>query len=126
MDFLKKYSEALGLLLIVALIYFYVTHQTGKTKRDGIYTIAKIIKWEPAESGSDLYIDIYLEDKIYHTSLGYGCQSSECIGRFFFIKVLRSKPTQYPILLDSLPVPDCIVTSFPDFPGWKKIPKCKN
>ena len=126
MDFLKKYRVALSFLLLLVAIVLYVRYQLDSTKRNGIYTVAKIMKWEPAESGSDLYIDIYLSGKIYHSSLGDGCRSPECLGRFFFVKVLNSHPTHYPILLDNMPVPDCILKKFPDFPGWEEIPKCND
>ena len=95
------------------------------TDKHGIITVAKVTGFEGAESGSDLYLEIYLEGKKYKTSVGQGCQH-DCIGRFFFVKVLRDNPTHYIIFYGYKPVPDCIMSNVIYFKGWKEIPDCNN
>jgi len=95
------------------------------TKKSGVITVAQVTNYEGAESGSDLYIDIHYKGKIYKTTLGYGCRSG-CIGKFFFIKIKKNKPTSYPIFYGDKVVPDCIVHNISYYKGWNYIPTCDN
>lgn len=95
------------------------------TEARGVITVAKVTDYQGAESGSDLFIDIYFHDKIYKTRLGYGC-GSNCIGKFFFIKIKMETPASYPIFYGDKPVPDCIIQNVKYFKGWSDFPTCAN
>lgn len=95
------------------------------TKEQGVIIVAKVLRLEGAESGSDLYIEIYLKGKTYYTSVDQECQS-DCIGNYFFIRVMTCNPVDYPILYGHQQVPDCKLKNVKEFDGWKNIPDCNN
>jgi hypothetical protein len=123
--FLDQYDQVIGVIIIVLLVFLFLYWKTGAVNNEGIITVAKVLRHEGAESGSELYIEIYLDDKKYITSVGQDCQQ-DCIGNYFFVKVMRNDPTDYPILYGHAPVPACIITNVKIFKGWSKIPDCSN
>ena len=121
MAFIKKHETACITILVCICLFLFVRSQINQTKNDGIYTVAKVIKYEAAESGSDFHIDIYLDGKTYSTTVDQRCQSS-CVGNYFFVKVRRDDPTVYPIFYGTKQVPDCIIQNVKSFKGWRSIP----
>jgi hypothetical protein len=120
-----EFSEIIVTLIIVFVIFFFVFNKRKEVDSMGIITIAKVNRWESAESGSSLYISIYFEDKKYTTILNKSCESY-CIGNYYFIKINKDSPTDYPIFYEDEKVPDCITHNIKYFTGWKQIPTCDN
>jgi hypothetical protein len=120
-----EYSEVIVALIVVVAIFIFVFYKRQKVDSIGIITVAKVNQWESAESGSSLYISIYFEDKKYNTTLNMSCESY-CIGNYYFIKINKNSPTDYPIFYEHKKVPDCIINSIKYFKGWKQIPTCDN
>lgn len=123
-SFVKNHSEAIGAMVILIGISFFVRFKVSQTNKYGIITVAKATRYEGAESGSDLYIDIYLEGKIYKTSVDQGCQYN-CVGNYFFVKVLKNDPSGYVTFYGDKQVPDCIIKNVTYFKGWQDIPTCE-
>lgn len=125
MQFLGEHDQAIGTVLIVAVLFIVSYYKNKQVKEEGIFTIAKLIRFVGAESGSSLYIDIYLNNKVYHTSVNEDFEKGG-IGKFYFIKVLKNAPTDYPILYGYKQVPSCILENVKDYKGWNRIPDCDN
>jgi hypothetical protein len=122
--FLQNNSKIIFAIIVVLFLVFYSINRTNHTDKHGLITVAKVMKYEPAESGSSLEINIYLKDKVISTSVSTGCYF--CVGKFFFIKVLKDDPKSYPLLILDKPVPDCIIEKVQYFKGWDSIPSCDN
>jgi hypothetical protein len=120
-----SYIGIIIFLAILVLIWLFVKNQMETTEAVGVITVAKVTNYEGAESGSDLFIDIYYHDKIYKTRLGFGC-GSNCVGNFFFIKIKTTEPTSYPIFYGDKAVPDCIIQNVKYYKGWQEFPTCTN
>lgn len=84
-DFLDRYARELGACVIIIGIFLFVGYKMNHTRRYGLITVARVVRYEGAVSGSDLYIDIYVRNTVYRTSVGQDCQY-DCIGNFFFTK----------------------------------------
>jgi hypothetical protein len=108
----------IGALIVAYLSYYFY----GKKlmKKNGVYTIAKVISWKSAEQGSDLYFEIYYNGKVYKSKDGGGYPYT--IGKFYYIKVLSDNPSQFEDLYGE--VPKCILKRPLPKKGWKEIPKC--
>lgn len=123
--FFSNHSQSIFFIFILVGIFFFVRNKVNKTKKEGIITVAKVIRFEGAESGSNLYVDIFFKDKIYSTSLGDGCRA-DCVSKYFFIKISEDSPTDYAVLYGDKPVPSCIIENVKHFNGWKDFPDCSN
>ena len=123
--FIKEYDQIIFAILLVIGLFLFVRIRIANVEKDGVITIAKVIRYECAESGSDLYIKIYLQNKTYVTSVNQECQS-DCIGNYFFVKVSRKNPKNYPIFYGNRVVPKCILDKAKDFAGWPNFPVCEN
>lgn len=121
--YISNHLEVVVTLFIVAGIFLYVQFRQASVNDKGVITIAKVTNYEGAESGSVLYIDIYLNDKVYSTTIGYGC-NLECIGKYFFVRVDKDKPKDYPFFYGEKEVPECILRSDKKYAGWSDFPKC--
>jgi hypothetical protein len=122
--FLHNYWEVVLAFLAILIIYYYIKKKGDYTDNNGIITVAKVVRQEVAESGSSLHINIYLRDKIIPASVGNDCYN--CIDKFFFVKVRKDIPANYPILYTEKPVPNCIIKSVQYFKGWDDFPTCSN
>lgn len=80
--FIKEDDQIIFAILLVIGLFFFVRIRIANFEKDGVITIAKVIRYECAESGSDLYIKIYLQNKTYVTSVNQECQS-DCIRNYF-------------------------------------------
>jgi len=124
-SFIKKYEQPIGAIVIFIGIVIFVGYKMTNTKTHGLVTIAKVLRYEPAESGSELFIEIYFMNKKYVTSIGQEFQPGS-FGRFFFIKIDPKQPENYPIFYADRPVPRCIIDSVKYFRGWLDFPTCEN
>jgi hypothetical protein len=122
---LDGYSEIIAIIIAIVVIVFFVRHKISDVNANGVITVAKILRYEGAESGSNLYIEIYLEDRKITTSINKPCPPS-CIGSYYFVKVKANDPVDYPIFYDDKQVPDCIVANVKYFKGWNYFPDCGN
>lgn len=122
-DYIRNHAELIFVLIVVAGIFLFVHFKQRNVKNEGVITVAKVTNYEGAESGSDLFIEIYLDNKIYSTRIGYGC-GINCIGKFFFVKVNKNNPKDYPIFYGDKQVPDCILRSVKVYEGWEDFPQC--
>lgn len=124
-EFVQKYATALGFFVVLVCVYLYVSNKISNVDKNGVVTVAKVLKWEPAEQGSDLYIEIYLEDAKVVADIDQDCPA-DCVGNYFFVKVNRRKLDDYPIFYGDKPVPKCILDSVKVFHGWNSVPDCDN
>jgi hypothetical protein len=121
-SFFLSYGKLILFTIAIVFIVIYAKKKTAHTEKNGVITVAKILKYEPAESGSSLKINIYLKDKVITTSVGTGCYF--CVGGYYFIKVIKDDPASYPLLLLDKPVPDCIIENIKYYQGWDSFPTC--
>lgn len=119
----QKWINAGVITFLVLLYIYYNIYSNNQFEKYGVYTIAKITKWESAEQGSDLYYDVIFNGKTYscHSDGGYVNK----IGKFYYIKVLSFDPTRSQGPLD-VEVPDCVLKKGVPEGGWRKIPKCED
>ena len=119
---LVKYSQLIGVLLIVSLIVGYGFFRKSQILKYGVFTVAKVINFEGAASGSSLYIDVYFQGKTFRTSVGNHCNF--CIGKYYFVKIIKESPSKKIIFYNESPVPDCILSKGIPNNGWKDFPAC--
>lgn len=118
-----KYEQAAGVIILLGLVYVIVISKTKEVKDQGVYTVAKVLSLEGAESGVNLNIEIYLNKNRYSAIVDYWCKD-HCVGNFYYVKVLPGDPAKYPFLMGDKPVPPCILDSVKSFEGWSEIPAC--
>jgi hypothetical protein len=121
MTFFKN-KELVGGILLILIFLFYIISRDNNIKRHGVFTIAKIIKYEGDADGASLFIDIHFNGKIFSTVVNQGC--SNCIGKYFFVKILKQDPSSV-IFYEKEIVPDCILKKPIPIKGWEKIPTCQ-
>lgn len=121
-QYCRKYIEIILVCMMALTIFVFVYFREARVNKHGVFTIAKVLRYETSESGSFLYFEIYLGDKRILTSVDQDCNN--CIGNYYFVKVSKDNPDQYPILFNDRPVPECIITGVKYFKGWEKIPNC--
>lgn len=121
----SEYDQVICAIFVFIVIILFVRHKYNQVDEQGIITVAKVLRYEGAVSGSDLYIQIFLKDTSYITSINHEC-GFDCIGNYFFIKVSKDNPTKYPIFYSDRKVPECILKKITFFKGWKKIPTCES
>ena len=117
-------SNLIFVILSVLLIIGYAFYRESQINKFGVFTIAKVERFKGASSGSTLYITVYLGGKTYNTSVGNPCR--RCIGKFYFVKVLKQNPTKHVIFYNESPVPYCILRNPIPEDGWEKLPSCEN
>jgi hypothetical protein len=122
--FINEYSEIIVALVFLFIIVIYVEQKRRYISSIGVVTIAKMNRLESAESGSDLYFDIYLDGTVFHAQTGGEC-GKEVLGKYLFVRVNRSAPTDYPLIYCDQFVPDCILESQIEYHGWDSIPTCR-
>ncbi len=110
-----------GCFFIICL-FFFAWFKKNNIEKKGVYTYAKITKYRAEADGSSLFTNIYFKGKIYPKVFNNRC--SNCIGKFFIVKILQTNPTEAIIYLD-IPVDTCILNMQMPELGWKEIPKCK-
>ena len=117
-----SFSIVTGIIIILlgfaALVYY------GKYTLDkhGIYTTAKVEKWEAAEQGSSTYCNVYYNNKVYNIILPGNYQAQT--GEFYFIKMLPNAPNANEGLMSK--VPECILKKSLPPKGWNDLPTCDN
>ena len=112
-----------GIFFVSCFIVFFIVRKNVFDKA-GVFTIAKLLKYESDASGSSLYIEIYFDGKKINTVVNsscFGCDSS----KFYYVKILPGNPKYDVILLEESPVPDCILEKEIPVKGWSKMPTCK-
>jgi hypothetical protein len=125
LNFISNYIEIIGTVFIVFLLFLFLWYKEGDVNKNGIITIAKVIDWNASGDGSALSIEIYFREKIYKTTLNISCEGN-CVGNYYFIKINKDNPTDYPIFYEDKKVPDCILLQNSDYlNGWFDFPSCK-
>jgi hypothetical protein len=122
--FLSDYWEVIIFIVLLLVIINDFNKKTNNTEKNGVITVARIMRHEIAEQGATLNIEIYLKNKVFTTTATNKCYY--CEGKFFFVKVLEENPTSYPILYMDKPVPDCIIENVKYYKGWNDFPTCSN
>ncbi|GAB2808317.1 hypothetical protein [Ferruginibacter profundus] len=117
----EKKGRYLG-MFIVFVFAIFVAYRSCKLDNEGVITICKVDHYEPAGSGSSLYIKIYYQGKEYNSIANSMC--GECDGKFFFIRIIKGQPLKEVVFLKDYPVPDCISKKTLPYDGWVKIPSC--
>ncbi|MDR3712234.1 MAG: hypothetical protein P4L51_05420 [Puia sp.] len=122
----RRYYWIIGVVVILiplGLWAQYRAHFKWKDVADkGVFTVAKVTGFETTGYDSKISLEVYLGDKKYTTIVNEDCD--ECVGSYFFVKVLKDDPLKYPLVYGEEPVPDCIVTGVKNFEGWQDFPKC--
>ena len=120
------YYGIIGLILIIAGLGLWSQYKARFAWKDvvdkGVITVAKVLRYESGEYGSDLSLEVYVGDKKFTTTVDQDCD--ECVGRYYFVKILKEDPLRYPLIYTDDPVPDCILSKVKYFDGWKDIPEC--
>jgi hypothetical protein len=125
LSFISNYLEIIGTLFILFVIILFLWFKERKVNNSGVITIAKVIDLNMSGDGSDLSIEIYFHKKVYKTSLNIIC-TGNCVGKYYFIKVNKDDPTDYPIFYEEKEVPQCILLNYSDQSnGWIDFPLCK-
>jgi hypothetical protein len=122
-SFFRGNDEITGAILILGMIALFVYYKKRTVENNGIITICKVTGWEPAESGSSLYVNIYLQGKIYPYTFN---TSDAVIGHFYFVKAKAADPTDYPIFYNEKKAPACITDTATYYKGWKDFPTCED
>jgi len=120
----EEYRGIIGFIAIGLLIACFILVKRSEMRKHGIITVAKVIEYEAAESGSSLRIQVYLKDKVITAYVANECYF--CAGKYYFVKVLKDDPTNYPIIYMEKPVPDCIIENVKYYKGWDDFPTCNN
>lgn len=120
----SKYNNLIFVILGVLLIIGYTYFRKNRIDKFGIFTIAKVVRYEGASSGSFLYMTVYLGGKTFNTSVGNSCY--RCIGKYYFVKVIKENPSKHVIFYNESPVPECILKNPIPENGWKKFPSCED
>lgn len=108
--------------IIIILIIIFFLFQKYQLTTDGVFTICQVDHYEAAGSGGNLYIDIFYQDKKYHTAANTFC--SGCEGKYFFVKIIKNQPEGVVVFMRDYPVPDCILNKPIPKQGWEIIPTC--
>lgn len=118
----ESFRIVIGIIIILLGFAALVYYGESSLRKHGIYTIAKVTKWEAAEQGSSTYCNVYYNNRIYNIVLpgNYQTQTSE----FYFIKILPNDPNANGGLLTK--VPECILTKPLPPKGWSDLPRCDN
>ena len=119
---MSKYKKLIFTLLIVLLIIGFGFYKITQINKYGVFTVARVLKYESAASGGDLYIEIYFQGKVINATVGNAC--AKCIGKYYFVKVLKETPSKHVIFFNESPVPDCILRNGIPKDGWKEFPIC--
>ena len=109
-------------VFVISMFVIYSLFRKYQLDSHGVITIAKVVRYENAESGDNLWVKVYYNGQIYETMSGSSCYS--CIGQFFFVRIVKGDPTGVVILYNDNPVPDCILQKPLPVDGWKEIPTC--
>jgi len=120
-DNIDRKEMYFGAFIVLTFIIF-ITYRGCKLQNDGVITICKVDHYEPAESGSSLFIKIYYHGKEYNSVANTMC--GECNGKLFFVRIIKNQPLKEVIFLKDHPVPDCILINSLPFEGWNEIPIC--
>ncbi|HKC36525.1 MAG TPA: hypothetical protein VKB95_10705 [Chitinophagaceae bacterium] len=122
-DFIEKYGKAILVIFIVAIMAILGINHRNNVNRDGRITIAKVIDFQGASSGVNVHIIIYYGQKEYRKTVDVEC--NDCVGNYFFVKILPEDPQGYVIFYDRKQVPECILTKPIPPNGWDRIPQCE-
>ena len=123
-SFLRNNQAIIITLVVITILYFFVSYRIRKVEQKGIFTIAKVTSFQGAASGSFLYLDIYYRDKIYKSSIDKYCNS--CIGKYFYVKMDTTDIARFISFYEDKQVPNCILKKYSYYPGWASIPFCDN
>ncbi len=97
----NRYIEIIFISLFILIIITWGVCQKRAYKLHGVYTIAKMIKWESEEQGSSSYLDVYYKNIVYKTVLNtMGLKE----GSYYFVIILPDDPTFADV---KKKVPDC-------------------
>lgn len=94
--FFLTYGKLIFTLIAVACLVIYAIKKSDHTEKHGIITVAKVLRYEAAESGGSLVLDVYLRNKVIEISAGTSCYF--CVGGYYFVKVLEDDPGSFPVL----------------------------
>jgi hypothetical protein len=119
------YLEIVITILITIFLFLFLFYKEEHVKKEGVITIAKVLRWEASGDSYALYIETYFRGKKYPMTLNLGC-GGNCEGQYFFISIDTDSPNDYPLLHLDKKVPDCILSVEKDFNGWKDFPACNN
>jgi hypothetical protein len=119
---IKKYKEAYIAAFVIVLISIYSKLRLNNVENNGVITICRINDYEALSDGSNTYCTVFFNEKKYEVISGMG--SKKMIGKYFFVKVLKEKPTYDIVIYDDKEVPNCILNNSLPKVGWKKIPNC--
>lgn len=121
--FLKKNkADTIKVSVFMAVVIFFMVKSFFDFKKNGVYTVAKVLRQEGASSGANLYLTVFFQNKRINAVADDVCRY--CVGKFFFVKVRKDKPNKVVFYYDK-PVPDCIMEAPLPPEGWKEIPKCE-
>lgn len=121
-EFIKRNSLIVGTVIMILLLLTYIILKEQDIKSNGVFTIAKVTKYEGDADGSSLYLNIYINGAIVQQVVNQGCEGN-CVGKYYFVKVLLDDPSHVTLYGDKN-VPDCILSNSIPNNGWKEIPEC--
>ncbi len=127
-SFFKRENDIYIFVIVFTIILFvFGRYRLNKLNKIAIYTIAKYIKSTTGGDGSEHYVNVLINRKIYESTLGNIGNLEK--GEYYYIKIDKNNPTGFSKITE-IKVPQCIIDSIeyklpPD--GWKEIPKdvCK-
>jgi hypothetical protein len=118
-SWLKAAAPGIGVFLFIIIAIWYNNKKANYTEKNGVVTVAKVI--ESAGEG-DVRIHIYYKGKIISDVVNINCYF--CLGGYYFAKVRKDDPENYPLFYEEKPVPDCIIEHVKYFEGWNDFPTC--
>lgn len=120
-----KVQPIVIILAFIVLVLVYKTFYRIRVEKEGVFTVAKVLDIEVGKSGSSCKIEIYLRRKRFVTFVPGKYCGYDCIGNYFFVRVLVDNVKMQPMLYVNKPVPACILDSLDYFNGWNSIPDCR-
>jgi hypothetical protein len=85
-----------------------------------VYTVAKVLQYEPGGDGGDLCLNFKIGNKEYEGRVNEF--SNGRTGKFFYVKINLDNPTKY-ILLTDVEVSQCMQKVLIPPDGWQEMPK---
>jgi hypothetical protein len=123
----KIIDEHGGLLSVITILLIFIAFfviRKNKMNKEGVFTIAKVIKYESDASGGSLYIEVYFRGEKINTIVNSSCFGCDKDNDFYFVQLLKQNPKYDIYFFEDYPVPDCILKKpIPEL-GWKELPKC--
>jgi hypothetical protein len=122
---LAQERTKIAVIILCGIVIFsgYKMYLNNRVREEGVYVKAEVVESEGNKGGVLTAIKYQFNGHWYKGRVN-SPHGAEKIGSKYFLMLLPDDPKVI-TLLDTKPLPDCVIQMDQPPEGWKKIPDCK-